>query len=146
MMTGIHSVLGFVFSRSHASNPSISGIWRSNKTRLGGSDSTLSSAILPFLAASTMNPQLERKWVIIARLSGSSSTTRIRSFPMCLTARERFAFNCSNLVKKGHITHRKGLTSGALWAPLGATRIRCAKPEISTWRSSFSFRPLSSSL
>src|SRR3990172_6950883 len=79
MMTGIHSVSGSVLRRSHVSNPSISGISRSSSTSDGGLAFTFSRATFPFLASSTANPQLVRKWPIMARLSGSSSTTRMRS-------------------------------------------------------------------
>src|SRR5665213_1039 len=72
-------------SRSKTSNPDIPGSMRSRTTSDGSSAVALASASGPLLAVETPYPARARWYATSATISGSSSTTRIRSagLPVC---------------------------------------------------------------
>src|SRR6266516_317858 len=78
MITGTCCSTGSRFNRSSTETPSSSGMTMSSKTTSNGFSRRISSASWPFAAEPTRWPSCSRLRIRSIRLSGSSSTTRMR--------------------------------------------------------------------
>src|SRR5580704_19167589 len=79
MTTGIWWVAGLVFNRRHTSNPSMSGIITSSRTRSHSARSQIVSASSPLMAVITSKYSADSRASSSLTLARTSSTTRMRA-------------------------------------------------------------------